>query len=219
MASPAAVTPGDPIAQMDLAAIVEGLSCGVIARDAEGLIVYANPRVLTWLQYERDELVGQPLASLVPPEMRELALEETRAVEQGDLRARITVFRRKDSTTLPILAIPSVPESGCCAAFAIIIELAAIQTAKTAAESLSASLRASLEFALPSLSPDLRSVSAREREVLTLLVGGDRVPTIARRLEISPNTVRNHLKSMYRKLGVGSQSDLIERVRQIEMGG
>lgn len=59
----------------------------------------------------------------------------------------------------------------------------------------------------------LRLVSPREWEVLERLRSGLRVATIARELSISPNTVRNHLKSIYRKLGVRSQTELLERLR------
>lgn len=59
----------------------------------------------------------------------------------------------------------------------------------------------------------LRLVSPREWEVLERLRTGLRVSTIARELEISPNTVRNHLKSIYRKLGVRSQTELLEQLR------
>ena len=52
----------------------------------------------------------------------------------------------------------------------------------------------------------------REQEVVDLLAQGIRVPTIARKLCISPNTVRNHLKRVYQKLGVHSQEELIELV-------
>lgn len=59
----------------------------------------------------------------------------------------------------------------------------------------------------------LRLVSPREWEVLERLRTGLRVATIARELSISPNTVRNHLKSIYRKLGVRSQTELLEQLR------
>jgi DNA-binding CsgD family transcriptional regulator len=51
--------------------------------------------------------------------------------------------------------------------------------------------------------------------VLIRLVQGDRVPTIAKQLHISPHTVRNHLKAMYRVFEVSNQSELIERVRAL----
>lgn len=47
------------------------------------------------------------------------------------------------------------------------------------------------------------------------LVAGERVPTIAGKLFISPHTVRNHLKSIYSKLQVHSQSELIVLVRSL----
>lgn len=60
------------------------------------------------------------------------------------------------------------------------------------------------------------SLSRREVDVFDLLIDGFRVPTIADKLCISTHTVRNHLKSMYRKLGVHSQSELIALVRSNE---
>lgn len=45
--------------------------------------------------------------------------------------------------------------------------------------------------------------------MVRLLLAGDRVPRIARQLYIAPSTVRNLLCSVYRKLGVGSQQELI----------
>ena len=59
----------------------------------------------------------------------------------------------------------------------------------------------------------LAELSEREREVLAHLMDGSRVPTIAKQLFISPNTVRNHLKAIYRKVGVSSQNSLIEMVK------
>jgi DNA-binding CsgD family transcriptional regulator len=61
--------------------------------------------------------------------------------------------------------------------------------------------------------PVLAELSNREREILEHLMSGSRVPAIAQQLFISPNTVRNHLKAIYRKVDVSSQSELIELVR------
>jgi len=58
--------------------------------------------------------------------------------------------------------------------------------------------------------PEVESLSPREREVLEHILLGHRVPTIARDLFISPHTVRNHLKSIFQKIGVGSQVELVE---------
>jgi DNA-binding CsgD family transcriptional regulator len=60
---------------------------------------------------------------------------------------------------------------------------------------------------------NLKLLSAREWEVLQLLMDRCRVPNIAKQLCISPHTVRNHLQSIFRKVEVRSQSELIEKLR------
>jgi DNA-binding CsgD family transcriptional regulator len=59
----------------------------------------------------------------------------------------------------------------------------------------------------------LRLLSARERQVLALLGQGYRPRSIAEKLGVSPDTVRNHLKSMFRKTGTHSQEELTEMLR------
>lgn len=58
------------------------------------------------------------------------------------------------------------------------------------------------------------SLSKREQEVLARLVEGERVATVAKALFLSPHTVRNHLRSIFAKLGVHSQPELLEHVRE-----
>ncbi|MDJ0924598.1 MAG: LuxR C-terminal-related transcriptional regulator [Acidimicrobiia bacterium] len=60
--------------------------------------------------------------------------------------------------------------------------------------------------------PDLELLSRRERDVVTHLLQGHRVVSIAELLEVSEHTVRNHLKSIFRKLGVHSQAELVDRL-------
>lgn len=60
--------------------------------------------------------------------------------------------------------------------------------------------------------PDMDLLSRRERDVVTHLLQGHRVVSIAELLEVSEHTVRNHLKSIFRKLGVHSQAELVDRL-------
>jgi len=53
-------------------------------------------------------------------------------------------------------------------------------------------------------------LSLREREVLDDFLRGLQIETIGRRLFISPQTVRNHLKRIGRRFGVHSQAELRE---------
>lgn len=56
-------------------------------------------------------------------------------------------------------------------------------------------------------------LTRREQDVVQCLLEGERVVSIAERLDLSPHTVRNHLKSIFRKLGVHSQAELVRHVR------
>ena len=69
---------------------------------------------------------------------------------------------------------------------------------------------------LPALSdePRLGKLTSREWAVLTRLLDGQRVSAIAADLYVSQSTVRNHLSSIYAKLGVHSQVDLIRLMRR-----
>ena len=55
-------------------------------------------------------------------------------------------------------------------------------------------------------------LSARELEVLLLLDEHLSTEEIARRLFISEHTVRSHVKSLLRKLGVSSRRDALEQL-------
>jgi DNA-binding NarL/FixJ family response regulator len=65
----------------------------------------------------------------------------------------------------------------------------------------------------PEVEAILGQLSARERQIVELLLASRRVPGIAATLGISPHTVRNHLKAVFRKLGVHSQEALLEMLR------
>jgi DNA-binding CsgD family transcriptional regulator len=56
-------------------------------------------------------------------------------------------------------------------------------------------------------------LSPREQEIALMIADGFRVRQVAVRLFVSEHTVRNHLKSIFVKLDVGSQADLIDVVR------
>jgi DNA-binding NarL/FixJ family response regulator len=65
--------------------------------------------------------------------------------------------------------------------------------------------------------PDpLAGISPREREVLALLLDGMPNKLIARRLEISEKTVKSHLTSIFRRIGV---NDRVQAVLWVERQG
>ena len=62
----------------------------------------------------------------------------------------------------------------------------------------------------------LAELSPRQHEILQRLVAGQRTPAIASDLFLSQNTVRNHLSAIFRRFGVHSQSQLLERLKSLQ---
>jgi ATP/maltotriose-dependent transcriptional regulator MalT len=60
-------------------------------------------------------------------------------------------------------------------------------------------------------------ISARELEVLELLAAGRSNKEIARRLDVSPNTVKTHLANLYEKLEAERRTEAIRRARDLGM--
>ncbi len=60
--------------------------------------------------------------------------------------------------------------------------------------------------------PEFAGLSRREREILEMIARGQGTAATGARLGISVSTVRNHLKSIYRKVGVTSQVALVRKL-------
>lgn len=63
----------------------------------------------------------------------------------------------------------------------------------------------------------LAALSRREKEVLNLLCEGQNYKDIARALFVSPNTVRFHLKNIYKKLRVHSRHEAVIKATRMGM--
>ena len=62
-------------------------------------------------------------------------------------------------------------------------------------------------------------ISPRELVVLKELAAGRSNKQIARRLEVSPNTVKTHLARLYEKLGAERRTDAVNRARELGIIG
>jgi DNA-binding CsgD family transcriptional regulator len=65
----------------------------------------------------------------------------------------------------------------------------------------------------------LKSLGVTEREfaVLECLAAGDSNKEIARRLDVSPNTVKTHVANLYAKLEVERRTQAIQKARELEL--
>jgi PAS domain S-box-containing protein len=69
------------------------------------------------------------------------------------------------------------------------------------------------------IAASVAELTPREREVLTLVCQGKSDPEVATELRLARNTVRNHVASLYQKLGVNRRSALIVWARERGIGG
>lgn len=60
-------------------------------------------------------------------------------------------------------------------------------------------------------------ISGRECEVLEMLAAGHANKVIARRLDISPNTVKTHVAKLFEKLEVASRTQAISKARELDI--
>ena len=68
------------------------------------------------------------------------------------------------------------------------------------------------------LSPDLvEQLTGREMSVLRLLPTALTPREIAKELYLSPNTIKTHTRSLYRKLGVNTRHEAIEAARRVNL--
>jgi PAS domain S-box-containing protein len=115
----AAVVPAkapQPDPQAHLAAIIESSDDAIISKDLGGVITSWNPAAEKMFGYTAAEAVGQPIALIVPDDLRE---EEARVRDQIRRGEQVqhceTVRRRKDGTLVDIsLALSPVKDASGC---------------------------------------------------------------------------------------------------------
>ena len=220
----------------DFLRIMEDLQCGFVAVDSEANVVHANHRLREWLGYSKEEIVGSSVVDFAPRELRGAQRDDVALVMGGDLRPRLVVLECKRGDHLSTLVLPQELRDGrgeLAGYFAMVIDLHSLQSAPRVVADSNSALRSRLhglamELHLTSLMPELATLthdplqsseldklSPRQREILRLLIAGERVPDIAEELHLSAHTVRNHLKSTYHKLGVHSQAELVRLVKTL----
>ena len=63
----------------------------------------------------------------------------------------------------------------------------------------------------------VEELSVREREILELVAGMLTTTEVAAELYISVNTVKTHMKSIFRKLAVSHRNEAVRRARQLQV--
>ena len=166
---------------------------------------------------EPAELIGQPIFKIVQQDdlvglmwaLAQATSERKGVSLQVHINGAADGERLCEMFLAPLMPPPSV-------AFALVPAKRAEGSPSSDVEQLLWQMRRGIEAVCTSSDianaqfPALSELSSREIEVVARLFAGQRVPAIAKALFVSQSTVRNHLSSVFRKLNVRSQQELID---------
>jgi DNA-binding CsgD family transcriptional regulator len=221
-ANAAATAMGDPLARPPtvVGTITAALCIERISTDAENL--FGMPV---------DGLLGRPFIQFVVAADQHVVSAAFEAATAGRSGVTATVgigASGHDETTRPklceLLLLPLNPHPSC----AFVLLPAHLDRAPgTTTGNLPATIArfaAGVEIAQPVRDvfseatdrdiPGLGTLTTRELEIVGQLLDGNRAPAIASRLFVAPSTVRNHLATVFAKLGVHSQQQLVNLFRR-----
>ena len=92
----------------DLAAIVESFNDAIFGKDLSGTIISWNQGAERLYGYSAAEIIGKPIATIIPPEVQEEGAQFLKEIAEGRLVTREeTVRRRKDGSLVHVSLIIS----------------------------------------------------------------------------------------------------------------
>jgi len=97
--------PGRPIdqARLRLAAIVESSDDAILAKDLRGIVTSWNAAAARMFGFAPEEMVGQPITLIIPPERLDEEEAILAAIRRGERRMHFeTVRRHRDGTQVPV---------------------------------------------------------------------------------------------------------------------
>lgn len=196
------------------------------------VVMDVNEAFLDTLAYPSEEVLGKSVADIGFFHDKAASSRLFAALEKNARLDRVDVRVRKKDTELIDCALSAdtvnIQDNPCYLLVLMNITerkrtelelVAAIEEVMKDASWFSRTLIEKLANVKSVSSPNLPSVSytdltARERDVLGLICEGLADKEIAARLKLAPNTVRNHVATVYSKLDVHSRSEAIVWARE-----
>jgi two-component system, NarL family, response regulator LiaR len=201
----ALITDDDPLVRRLIRQTLQADNMTVIAeatsgREAVELALFYRPDVVV-MDYGMPEMDG---------------IEATRLIHDQDQSIRVVLLTGDDDAALGIRGL----RAGASGFLSKNIDLDSLPRALRGSLDGEAAISRRLAMQLirhvrsapagaPGLRPVRSNLTGREWEVLDLLAGGATNQDIARELVLSPETVRTHLKNLYRKLGARSRDEAV----------
>jgi DNA-binding CsgD family transcriptional regulator len=200
------------------------LDNGVVVTDVHGCHLYANEPMMTLLNSPVLEGSTAP-PPYVPKDQHRQFWRTLSSVDEGSTStvASIELSKGRFDRVLVLFTVVPWAVDGKPVAIWVAREAYEFEPNRKVLDSAANPVHLT-ESDEPSATPPTRgrafesvvhTLTPREHEIILQLLVGRRVDSIAERLEISSSTVRNHLKSIFRKLEVHSQREAIDRFHEI----
>jgi PAS domain S-box-containing protein len=205
-----------------LRAVLDTAIEGIWMVDPAGRTVFGNGRMAELLAVEQSELARGAMANLLDPAAHEDLRQRLARRVSGERFELFVVRRDGQRRWLELTSLPLGDGAGHLAGTLLMctdVTLRKLPTHQIRRPAVAHSLSQPVQSCGPEAVPGLSRLSEREFEVVRMLLLGDRVPVIARNLYVSQSTVRNHLSSVFRKLRVRSQQELIVLLRERNSSG
>jgi DNA-binding CsgD family transcriptional regulator/PAS domain-containing protein len=204
-----------------------------IGPDFDGVQITLNDRWrIAHIGTSAGRVLGRPPAELLASSIIDLTQSDDHAVlllgfaratteASADVRVRM---RHQDGSWRTVQATISLLDGDGTLPFAVVMAPAAgldvpdagsanqlaVNLRRIASQIETAGILAPLIETATSLGiPATADLSARQWEIASRLVQGQRVATIAAEMYLSQSTVRNHLSAIFQKFGVHSQAELL----------
>jgi PAS domain S-box-containing protein len=178
---------------------VDSLMVPASLHDVDGRFIHMNAAAERASGLSREHLLGRHYTEPVSPEARQSVAEQfRRAVECGEPTDFETVFMDGSGELRGVRAQHLPLRSGDEIVGVLILAFAAPRPASDYA----------------GVDPNPR-LTPRQREILDLIAGGLSTSEMAARLTISRETVRNHLRSVFKELGVHNRLEAIVTARRL----
>jgi DNA-binding CsgD family transcriptional regulator len=169
--------------------ILDALGVPLLVKDQQGVYVYANQKISDLMRVPKEEIVGKTVYDLAPaPQADHCTKDDAELFAKGnDQKHTIFVETNKGAGVVQFDRKAIVSKQGV-----FIIETVQLVTKLDGVA--------------------FKKLTARETEVLALVMRGQATKEVARSLAMSPFTVNDHLKSIYKKLDVKNKTAAIQKV-------